>query len=234
MESGRSPQSKHWNVRKPLPPGGSARIKKAPQRGQVGRLAWPIAIFYEWCFIIICSVPDSKTHQYFSRRLEHFRTGARALPDTAKRTFLRAGGAVQPARLTLRRPPAIERHLFEQAAMFISRCLLCSALRTLVGHRAISEKCRHKRKSPLHSITSSARVSNVAGMTRSSVLAVLRLTANSNLIGCSIGRSLAFVPFKILAMRSPIHVRSMTNRTGSSGSFQKGRTSNVGGRRPKG
>src|SRR5438552_14348266 len=51
----------------------------------------------------------------------------------------------------------------------------------------------HKRKSPLHSITASGRVSNVAGMIRSSVLAVLRLTANSNLIGCSIGRSLAFV-----------------------------------------
>ena len=39
--SGRS-QSKHWNVRGPSPPGGSARIKKAPQLGQVGRLAWPM------------------------------------------------------------------------------------------------------------------------------------------------------------------------------------------------
>jgi len=58
----------------------------------------------------------------------------------------------------------------------------------------------HRRKQQLYSITSSARVSNVAGMTRSSVLAVLRLTANSKLIGCSIGRSLAFVPLKILAM----------------------------------
>jgi hypothetical protein len=43
--SGRS-HSKHWNVRGPLPPGGSARIKKAPQSGQVGSLALPImAIF---------------------------------------------------------------------------------------------------------------------------------------------------------------------------------------------
>ncbi len=39
--SGRS-QSKHWNLRSPLPPGGSARIKKAPQPGQVGRSAWPM------------------------------------------------------------------------------------------------------------------------------------------------------------------------------------------------
>ena len=52
----------------------------------------------------------------------------------------------------------------------------------------------HRRKQQLYSITSSVRVSNVAGMTRSSVLAVLTLTANSNLIGCFIGKSLAFVP----------------------------------------
>jgi hypothetical protein len=41
--SGRS-QSKHWNVRCPLPPGGNARIKNSPQWGQVGRLACPITI----------------------------------------------------------------------------------------------------------------------------------------------------------------------------------------------
>jgi len=41
--SGSGPsQSKHWNVRCPLPPGGSARIKKPPQRGQVGRSACPM------------------------------------------------------------------------------------------------------------------------------------------------------------------------------------------------
>jgi hypothetical protein len=42
--SGRS-QSKHWNVRCPSPPGGSARIKNAPQCGHVGRSAWPIRQF---------------------------------------------------------------------------------------------------------------------------------------------------------------------------------------------
>src|SRR3981189_2495393 len=41
--SGSGPaHSKHWNVRGPLPPGGSARIKKAPQPGQVGRSTWPM------------------------------------------------------------------------------------------------------------------------------------------------------------------------------------------------
>jgi hypothetical protein len=37
-----SSQSRHWNVRRPLPPGGTARIKKAPQPGQVGRSARPM------------------------------------------------------------------------------------------------------------------------------------------------------------------------------------------------
>src|SRR4051794_10552333 len=36
---------KHWNVRCPLPPEGSARIKKAPQWGQVSRLACPMVEF---------------------------------------------------------------------------------------------------------------------------------------------------------------------------------------------
>ncbi len=42
--SGRS-QSRHWSVRGPLPPGGSARSKCAPQWGQVGRSAWPTPYF---------------------------------------------------------------------------------------------------------------------------------------------------------------------------------------------
>src|SRR6266436_8699203 len=45
--SGSGPsQSKHWNVRCPLPPGGSARINNSPQWGQVGRLARPITISF--------------------------------------------------------------------------------------------------------------------------------------------------------------------------------------------
>jgi len=45
--SGSGPsQSRHWNVRCPLPLGGSARIKNSPQWGQVGRLACPITISF--------------------------------------------------------------------------------------------------------------------------------------------------------------------------------------------
>src|SRR5215468_6565778 len=47
-----------------------------------------------------------------------------------------------------------------------------------------------------HSITASARASNVGGTATPSALAVLRLITSSNLVGCSIGRSAGFVPRK--------------------------------------
>src|SRR5207244_12873510 len=42
---------------------------------------------------------------------------------------------------------------------------------------------------PDHSITSSARASNVGGTVRPSAFAVLRLIASSNVVGCTTGRS---------------------------------------------
>src|SRR5262245_110465 len=45
---------------------------------------------------------------------------------------------------------------------------------------------------PLHSITSSASASTVGGMSRPSALAVFRLIASSNLVGCTTGRSAGF------------------------------------------
>src|SRR5262245_54956842 len=53
-----------------------------------------------------------------------------------------------------------------------------------------------------HSITSSARASNVAGTSRRRALAVIRLMTRSNLVGCSTGISAAFVPRKILSTKS--------------------------------
>src|SRR5262249_11705929 len=50
-----------------------------------------------------------------------------------------------------------------------------------------------------HSITSSARASSVGGISWLSILAVLRLITNSNLVGCSTGRSPGFAPFNILS-----------------------------------
>src|SRR5262249_8585545 len=49
-----------------------------------------------------------------------------------------------------------------------------------------------------HSITSSAGARNTSGMVNPIALAVLRLTTNSNLTGCSIGRSAGLAPCKIL------------------------------------
>src|SRR5262249_19845348 len=50
---------------------------------------------------------------------------------------------------------------------------------------------------PLHSITSSARASRVAGTVRPSALAVLRLMASSYLFGACTGRSAGFAPFNM-------------------------------------
>ena len=50
-----------------------------------------------------------------------------------------------------------------------------------------------------HSITSSARTSSVGGISMPSAFAALRLRTNSNLVGCSMGRSAGLVPFRILS-----------------------------------
>jgi hypothetical protein len=50
-----------------------------------------------------------------------------------------------------------------------------------------------------YSITSSAATIRVCGMMRPSTFAVLRLITNSNLVGCSTGKSAGLVPFKILS-----------------------------------
>src|SRR5262245_3360979 len=49
----------------------------------------------------------------------------------------------------------------------------------------------------LHSITSSARSRIEVEISIPIALAVLRLTTSSNLVGCSIGRSVGFAPFAI-------------------------------------
>ena len=42
------------------------------------------------------------------------------------------------------------------------------------------------------------------GMVTPSALAVLRLTTNSNFVGCSIGNSAGFAPFRIRATQSAV------------------------------
>ena len=50
-----------------------------------------------------------------------------------------------------------------------------------------------------YSITWSARTSSVGGTARPSAFAVFRLTSNSNLVACSIGKSAGLVPWRILS-----------------------------------
>ena len=54
--------------------------------------------------------------------------------------------------------------------------------------------CRHTELASFHSITSSARASNIGGMVGLSAWAVLRLIANSNFVGACTGSSLGSNP----------------------------------------
>jgi hypothetical protein len=51
-------------------------------------------------------------------------------------------------------------------------------------------------------MTWSARSSSDWGIVRPSALAVLRLITNSNLVGCSTGRSVGFAPLMILSTKN--------------------------------
>jgi hypothetical protein len=56
-----------------------------------------------------------------------------------------------------------------------------------------------REQSDVYSITSSAVASSVCGIVNPSALAVLRLTASSNFVGCSTGKSAGLTPFRILS-----------------------------------
>src|SRR4029450_12925935 len=60
-----------------------------------------------------------------------------------------------------------------------------------------------RRMSTRYWITWSARCSSDCGILKPRALAVLRLTTNSNLVGCSTGRSAGFAPFRILSTKTP-------------------------------
>src|SRR5262245_36397183 len=74
-------------------------------------------------------------------------------------------------------------------------------LALLCAPRERPRRCRAAEKrdelAALHSITSSARASTVAGTSKPSAFAVLRLTASSYLVGACTGRSAGFSPFRM-------------------------------------
>jgi hypothetical protein len=78
-----------------------------------------------------------------------------------------------------------------------------SCTSALEGITDRSETSRHVRSVPTgnitqsHSITSSAVASSVGGISRPSILAVLRLITNSYLVGACTGSSLGFAPLRM-------------------------------------
>src|SRR5512144_1281846 len=71
------------------------------------------------------------------------------------------------------------------------------------GHVRCKDKCplwANSGHRACHSINSSARERSEYGIARPKALAVLRLIINSNLAGCSTGRSAGFAPLNILSM----------------------------------
>jgi hypothetical protein len=67
------------------------------------------------------------------------------------------------------------------------------------GAVGINSGLMHRSKRHRHSITSSASASSLSGMSRPRALAVLRLIINSNLVGCTTGRSAGFSPLTMRA-----------------------------------
>src|SRR5215468_744963 len=63
--------------------------------------------------------------------------------------------------------------------------------------REHAQQCLYKDR--IYSITSSARASSDGGISMPSAFAVLRLTTNWNFVGCSMGRSAGFAPFRTLS-----------------------------------
>ena len=60
----------------------------------------------------------------------------------------------------------------------------------------------HRSNQQPYSITSSATVSNLSGMMRPSVLALLRLITSSNSVGASMGSSPGLAPLRILSTKA--------------------------------
>jgi hypothetical protein len=113
-------------------------------------------------------------------------------------------GALQPLDLLIKLSDARSRSGIQRVA----ECLLSSRDRpsfaavatagiatTGLMHR--SKTCAVLARS--YSIISSARACSVSGTVSPSALAVLRLSTNSNFVGCSTGKSAGLEPFKILS-----------------------------------
>jgi hypothetical protein len=104
------------------------------------------------------------------------------------------------ARAIKRRPPHPLDHSPAHAC--------CNSTRSEIQKADDGNTVRHSSVTLVgYSITLSARATNVAGTVTPIALAVLRLITNSNLVGCSIGISAGFAPFKSLTSIGAISSR---------------------------
>src|SRR3954454_14142034 len=82
----------------------------------------------------------------------------------------------------------------------LSELFVVSRDRNAVYELYVHERTHAPQQTADHSITSSARASSVAGTSRPSALAVLRLIINSYLVGACTGRSAGFSPLRMRSM----------------------------------
>jgi hypothetical protein len=94
-------------------------------------------------------------------------------------------------------PAADDQHAGDEADQ--QHDVLAKQLATRVLPFGLSRTLHGLGGSQAHSITSSARRRIEGGMVMPRVLAVLRLTTSSKLVGCSIGRSAGLAPLRILS-----------------------------------
>jgi hypothetical protein len=95
-------------------------------------------------------------------------------------------------------PSRVNRTHYRAAALLSASPQLAESIsrsQALPG-RANSGREQMQQKT-LYSITSSARPSTIAGTSRPSALAVLRLSANTYLVGACTGRSAGFSPLRM-------------------------------------
>ena len=88
--------------------------------------------------------------------------------------------------------------IFDRIRRFM-RCPLIPRQRPDSRHRFSSAWCQYQQPRGRYSITASARSKIEVGNSMPTAFAVLRLTTNSNLLGCSTGRSAGLAPRSTLA-----------------------------------
>jgi hypothetical protein len=102
---------------------------------------------------------------------------------------------------------------YRERALRPTQCPLCVDSDELRQRSEMTRCAMNGSRRRTYSMTSSARVSSVGGTMMPSAFAVFKLITNSNLVGCSTGRSAGLAPLKILSTKAA----DRRNRSGRSG-----------------